>query len=1137
MTMTRRRIWSLVAFGVLVGVLLGASLYLRNFLFRQVEKRIRSIVQYSSLQLRLFPPSVIIRDVRTASPSLFFSAEEVLLELPLSSLLKSEKPLTVVIVRPVVRISPGPPSSEKKGKPRTALALPFSLEKGVVRDGEVDFSSPDINFSIRNLRALVQPQGSAYSLLAEGGAASFWMDATEPPLEGALSLAVLADTQQIKVRKISFRGREAVIRASGGLSGGPDFAGSLQVSYDAEMAAVARVLKIPFDWKGRLEGRGTLTRSGGAVLFKTDYSSTDLELNKIPMEKASGRVDVLPKEGVIVDLNVPRKTGVEAARIQYRGGAVKGRLQAFHLDPVFSYLDLPYPVRSPVWGDFSVTDIELVADFEFKDEDLSVGPSAKYAFRGPCHFTWDRKREVAFNLPQLETSFGTMEVDGGLSVGRSVDVRIQGTVSDVRTAREFTANVLGYPLEFPEIRGRGDASVRISGALPTPDVSLEFKLAPAGFDKFDASAANGTVLISRNTVNGHFVLADPELQGVVELVTGPQSLDAAIKISSGELARILPGLGLTYPFSGRASGDFQVVERGNSLWVEGNFSAPLVKFENEDFQSVSGKLTWDGDTISFPELTFDYYGGKAAGSWKLSTLAEVMDIDMAAEGIDLHQLAGGVSGTLSFNIKGQGRLGEKVGSGRFKIKNILLDPFQPTDAEGDVELRLSLDRAGLNVKGAFLPGENDFSVNAVIPFTQDGFAIDVKGGFSNLDLLLPWKGAKGRLNYVAEVRGSPAAPEVSGAIDVQGSVLPFPEFSQAVTDYSGLVIIKNNAASVRSFKGTLGGGEIQGGGEVALGPGGPQTIDLTFQGKNLQLSPFERTLASADVLLRLIKDEKQFVLEGNFDVHRLLWRREVFEKFAFSSIRYPQPQRKPGFFDDLTLDIHLKANDDAWVENSLGRIRGKFDLTITGNVRDPIILGTIDAIAGEATFQDRKFQVLRGRLSFFNPSSTEPYIDAQAETFVNDYRVTVTLSGLVSQLRPQFSSSPPLPSEDVLALLALGEAFRRTYRTESSTQLSSASLVSFQLTEPAQKTAEKLFSLERIRIDPFLMGSSAEMTARLTVGKSISSDFFIYYSTNLTRQTEEIIRLEWDLTNEFSLVGTRNEFGRVSLDFKIRRRF
>jgi translocation and assembly module TamB len=303
------------------------------------------------------------------------------------------------------------------------------------------------------------------------------------------------------------------------------------------------------------------------------------------------------------------------------------------------------------------------------------------------------------------------------------------------------------------------------------------------------------------------------------------------------------------------------------------------------------------------------------------------------------------------------------------------------------------------------------------------------------------------------------------------------------------------------------------------------------------LSPLERTRALTDASLRLIKDPKRFVLEGDITVRRLSWRREIQEKISFSPRPSPEPKQEPGFFDDLTLNLHLKADDNAWMENSLGRIRGRFDLTVTGDVKAPILLGTIETLGGEVDFQDRKFQILRGRLSFFNPSSVEPFLDVRAETFVKDYRVTITLSGLPSQLKPQFSSSPPLPPEDVLALLAQGEAYKRPYRTETSSQISTASLLSFTLTEGAARRAEKLFRLDRFRIDPFLLGSSAEMTARLTLGKKISKDLFLYYSTNLSRQIEEIIRVEWDVSNEFSIVGTRNEIGRLSLDVKIRRRF
>jgi hypothetical protein len=48
---------------------------------------------------------------------------------------------------------------------------------------------------------------------------------------------------------------------------------------------------------------------------------------------------------------------------------------------------------------------------------------------------------------------------------------------------------------------------------------------------------------------------------------------------------------------------------------------------------------------------------------------------------------------------------------------------------------------------------------------------------------------------------------------------------------------------------------------------------------------------------------------------------------------------------------------------------------------------------------------------------------------------------------------------------------------------------------------------------------------------------FVYYSTNLTSQREEIVRLEWELANNLSVVGIRDELGRMSFDIKVRKRF
>jgi translocation and assembly module TamB len=498
-----------------------------------------------------------------------------------------------------------------------------------------------------------------------------------------------------------------------------------------------------------------------------------------------------------------------------------------------------------------------------------------------------------------------------------------------------------------------------------------------------------------------------------------------------------------------------------------------------------------------------------------------------------------MTGNLSFLLNGKGVFGQDFALGPFEIEELYHSPFEKTDARGLAQLTKSDGKLGLELKGNFLPGQNYFHVSFSIPLIEDMILVGIRGNFNNLDLLFPWvgKGAEGRVNYLGEVKGSRLSPQVKGAIDFKGSVFPVPGFAHAFRDYSGLMFVDNNLLTFRSLQAKMGGGDVQGDGELRVGPGGIEVIDARLQGENLLVSPAERTRALTGGTLNLIKGPDKFLLKGDLFAHRLSWRREVDEEFSFYSTPHLQMEDEPGFFDDLSLDIRLRAYDDAWMENSIGRVRGKFDLTVTGNVSEPIIMGDIEALGGEVYFQDREFKLLVGRVSFINPVITEPYISFTGETYVKDYRVTFSLEGLLDNLSPEFTSSPPLPPEDVLALLALGDAFKRTYSYDASTQLSSASLLSFQLSEEATKRAEGLFAMDQFRIDPFVQGSSSEMNARLTVGKKLSKNFFVLYSTNLNTQRDEIVRMEWQLTNDISLVGTRNEEGRIAFDVKIRKRF
>src|SRR5206468_2627366 len=86
-----------------------------------------------------------------------------------------------------------------------------------------------------------------------------------------------------------------------------------------------------------------------------------------------------------------------------------------------------------------------------------------------------------------------------------------------------------------------------------------------------------------------------------------------------------------------------------------------------------------------------------------------------------------------------------------------------------------------------------------------------------------------------------------------------------------------------------------------------------------------------------------------------------------------------------------------------------------------LLFGRAEVDRGEVTFEGRRYLVTHGTIDFTNPTRIEPFFDVEAETRVRvpgqTYRVIVRAAGTTDRLQPQFSSDPPLPGADVLALL------------------------------------------------------------------------------------------------------------------------
>lgn len=1120
----------LLAGGVIVG---------KNIFLGQIRTELRKSVEYGDMRVSYIPPAIILDDVRSLAGPPLFRARQVRIEIPFLSLLRNEKSIGVIIDRPEIRLraEPAPGPGKRPGLP---ASLPFIIERGIIQDGIFSYESEGGAVEAHGLKILFTERGREFAVKATAEKVAFTSLPEKIEFGGSLSVALTGNGQEIKIQRLTVEGPELALKGDGLLKNIRDPEIDLDCRFEVEMAYAAALLDLPFSWKGKAGGQGKLLRKGGQISLSSNIATDGIVISGVPAGRVRGRLDIDFGKGGRLGLDI-QKPGLspESMAIVFRGNRVEGQVRGAFLDPVMSDLKIAWPVKSPAWGTFVVTDGKLEAEAEFRDQTLDREGN-RFSLRGNVSVRFDPKTaSLDITTRDIETAFARLEARSAVKLDGAMDTEIRGTVRDVKQAREFVSLILATPFDFPEIRGAGYANVRLTGSSDNPVVSIKGSFEPGGFDAFDASFVEGEAVIFNNEFQGKFRVDDADFKGNIQASVGPEKTDVEFRNADGDVARVFGLLQIPVPLQGRAAGDFRLIQTATSQDVGGTFSSPEIKAFGRTFGNVAGRFDWKDGTLDFPEIGLDIYGGRVHGRALVGLVSREFDVDLRAENIAIGQLTPDVKGLLSLDVSGRGIFEKDRLTGHFAVQDLLLPPLQKTAAKGDFSLDYTGDRLSLELKGLVSPGDNEIQAALASPVPGDSLTGTVKGSLTDLDLLLPWTGAQGRLDFTAEISGTRSSPHVASTINFQGPLLPIPRFAHPITDYSGSLHFEDGRITVTELKGKLGGGDLTGSGSIVLGKSGVETIDIALNGKDMQVAPLERTRALVDGGVRLIKDSRQFVLDGDLLIKRLTWRRELYESTRFSSASLYEPNSAPSFFDDLTLNLRLRATDNALMDNSLGKVTGRFNLSLTGSAADPVLLGDMEILRGTFIFQDQNFRILKGRVSFINPASTEPYLELRAETYVKDYRVTMTLSGYPSRLKPEFASSPPLPPEDVLALLALGEAFKNTYSytPERSATVSTASLLSFQIADQAKKRAEGLFTLDRFRIDPLVIGTSSEMTARLTVGKKLSRNLLFIYSTNLATQRDEIYRMEWEVRGEFSLVALRNELGRISFDLKYRKRF
>jgi translocation and assembly module TamB len=144
------------------------------------------------------------------------------------------------------------------------------------------------------------------------------------------------------------------------------------------------------------------------------------------------------------------------------------------------------------------------------------------------------------------------------------------------------------------------------------------------------------------------------------------------------------------------------------------------------------------------------------------------------------------------------------------------------------------------------------------------------------------------------------------------------------------------------------------------------------------------------------------------------------------------------------------------------------------------------------------------------------------------------------QTQRQLPFRSPLQPSEIIALLTI--AFF-TASTVGSSQAAPAVRSSKAVptphweapSRPISSQLQRFFGVSRIKIDPTIVGMEGTPQARVTVEQQVSKDVTITFVTNLNRSQQQVVRLEWNLSREWSVIVLRDENGSFGVDFQLRK--
>jgi translocation and assembly module TamB len=871
-----------------------------------------------------------------------------------------------------------------------------------------------------------------------------------------------------------------------------------------------------------LQTPATTLKATGQFSFESD-SNLQVDLNSTD---ASELQAVLISTGLLTDVDTRlEEYGITIAGQLAFNGTVRGKLSSPDLTGRFSLGSLL--MNGQDVGSVSASIAMNSAEMRITDGRLTErdGGGVQFALTAPRTGENNTSLEATLDRVNAATLLAALQTTGQGPPGTLVDTQsdvsgqvkvtgIPGAMSGTADLRFGPGRLAGEPLESLVARATFSGSVvnveTVDARLGAGRVvgSGNYNTTTKMFD-FQGRAEGVNLARLGSLANRPGM---PAITGTADFTAHVSGNATAGDFTSYQIT--LDGKASNVTINGRAAGDVTLVGRTENQLLNVTLTSGLLGSP----QIVSAQVNLAGERLPAKIET-------TLTNADLTNLFRILLPDARVT------VSGRANGTLQvagdlLDDDGYLSLGGLTGNASFSELSFGVEDIQLT-ATSPLVVRFTPGEIAFDNARFTGPGTNIVLNGTVATAPEHSSNLNVNGTL-NLRVLngvSPDFFSSGIADVAVRINGTYGQPRVVGTASLENAAVSLLVGNERLTinNVKTLLRFTANQVQIDTFDGLLGGGHVTASGGALLEGFTVARFVLNLHGQNVTV-PFPedfRSTVDADIEIR--GSQREQLVSGLVNLRRTEYTQDIELADIINVRRESIEEGQVDLSSAVFSDLKVEGRNALVVRNNLADLVGSVSLSLDGPVRDPIIAGRITATSGTLNFRNDRYDITRALLDLPPSRNADPILNIQGESTIRGYRVIVSLTGPLSQPQAAVRSEPALPQEDVVSLITTGQLAggdtSNSVLSQSGLGTATSLLTDALINAPASRATSKLFGLTRFEINPIIGRSGTTPAARLTLGRRISKEVTVTYSTNVTSDPNQIVALEYRVSDRLSFLA------------------